>query len=234
MADEIDWEDEDPCDLDDDDFDDDDTEEECRQKRLAILVWASRAALVIIIQKFLQGTSSAGVTQVSFKTYLADAHAKAAVLGRQKAGDTSGLSASDILLGEQIADAEEKYLARFIEDLQNGRYTDNEEAAIRRANMYTDLLRGTSNRAFVTASNPEVTFTWILGGNENHCDDEDGLDCPSISVGGANGDGVYPASELPTTPGEGDTPCLGNCECEIVRDDGVSGFVRVGEEDDDA
>lgn len=228
---EDDWREDDPCDPDNEDFDDDDSETDCRQKRLAVLVLASRAALVLIIQKFLKGTSTAYVTHTSFKSYIADAHAKAAVLGRQKAGDNAGLSADDVILGKQIAETESKYLDRFIEDLQNGRYTDNEEAAIRRAKMYTDLLRGTSNRAFVTASLPHVMFRWILGANENHCDDGDGLDCPSISVGGINGDGTYPASELPTTPGEGDTPCLGNCLCDLEREDGVIGFGRVGEEE---
>lgn len=228
---EDDWEDDDPCDP-DYDGDDSDSEDTCRQKRLAFLTILARIALAAIIVKFLQGTQTGAVTEVGFRQYLAGAHAKAAMLGRQKSGDTTGLSTADLLLGEQIADNEGKYLKRFIEDLENGRYTEDEAGALRRAHMYTDLLRGTSNRAFVTASKPDDMFQWILGANENHCDDDDGLDCPSIAVGGANGDGLYPASELPTTPGEGDTPCLGNCECELEREDGVVGFGKVGSEDE--
>ena len=219
------WDDDDPCeDIEDAEDDDDFDEDECRQKRLDTLIIAAQALLSGIVLGYLRGNQTDQVTALGFMQMLGEAHARAAMLGRQKAGDNRGLTVEDRHLGARIAEGEGKFFDRFMEDLQKGRYEGDEAAAARRAHMYTNLLRGTANRGFVLASGPETMFRWVLGPNENHC--EGLIDCPSISIGGANNDGVYPAAELPTMPGEGLTPCMGNCECALIRADGVSGFAR--------
>jgi hypothetical protein len=39
--------------------------------------------------------------------------------------------------------------------------------------------------------------------------------------------GPYYGFNLPIYPGSGDTACLGNCKCTLVREDGVPSFAPV-------
>lgn len=86
-----------------------------------------------------------------------------------------------------------------------------------RTDLYVGKMRGSANDAFRDASDPDAEFDWELGGNEDHCDD-----CPQIAAASP-----YRQDTLYTTPGAGDTECLGNCTCVLVRGDGIRGFDRV-------
>jgi hypothetical protein len=54
----------------------------------------------------------------------------------------------------------------------------------------------------------DVLMAWVLDDGADHCDE-----CPVLAA-----DGPYAAEEIPTWPGQGDTPCLDRCKCEIHAD----------------
>lgn len=156
-----------------------------------------------------------------FKLILNDGHAGAWVLGRQRAGDLTGSTFEDYLLGTGYADSQSDYLLGFISDLQSGRYTDDDGAykvgAIRsRANLYLQTMRGTSGAGFVAASEIDEEFTWDLNDSvEEHCDD-----CPYLAT-----QNPWSPSTLYAYPGDGQTACLGNCKCRLIRSsDGLTSF----------
>lgn len=154
----------------------------------------------------------------SFANDLADWHADAWVLGRQRSGVSGDRNDYDDLIGRALADQESQWLVNFYADLENGRYGkpgEVSEAAVRaRSRLYAGKLRGTTNRAFVETTAPNVAFEWVLGGAEEHCSD-----CPRMAELGP-----WYRDTLAFVPGEGGTPCLTNCKCRLVRDDGVEGF----------
>ncbi len=150
---------------------------------------------------------------------LEDAHAQAAMLGRHRAGDMAPLEADDVTFASAVVDAESEYLDAFVRDLECGKYTaENGLPDIARisarAALYAGRLRGTANETFTLASDEDLTFTWVLGGDEEHCEA-----CPDLAQGSP-----YRAEELPTIPGANATPCLWNCRCSLVRSDGRTGF----------
>lgn len=159
----------------------------------------------------------------AIKELLNDGHASAWVLGRQRAGDLSAPTEADELVGIGYADGQADFLLAFMEDIENGRYTMddgtlNMTAIQNRMNLYVQNIRGTSGASFVANSPDDDEFTWELGGAEDHCDD-----CPEL-----NSLNPWTQSELYAFPGDGNTACLGNCLCRLVRQsDGRSSFAPV-------
>lgn len=149
-----------------------------------------------------------------FDSVLLEGHSNAWWLGRVMGGDVSDFDEDiDLIVGRGYKDAEADYLDGFLDDLHNGRYLTadgslNAKAIAARERLYLGKMRGTVNDAFVYASAVEDQWYWRLGAVELHC-----LDCPEFAT---LFDGVS-KSELFTTPGAGDTPCLGNCTCHIER-----------------
>ena len=234
---EPDWESEDPCadagDEDDDDNDPDDDDEpvdydpdKCRQKRFRALCLLTLANLVMICGNLQRNRTHPITAEIAFANALVDGHAKAAMLGRQKAGLWAGLSPDDVLLAEKIAFVDAKFASKLIDDIVAGKYDGKEKQLENRLWLYIERLRGTANKGFVVAS-ADATFQWRLGANEDHCESISALDCIQLATGGPNNDGRYLAQDLPTYPGMGDTPCMTNCYCTITRDDGMSGFTKV-------
>lgn len=85
-------------------------------------------------------------------------------------------------------------------DARLGRYADA---------LYPTAIRG----AVVPVAEEGVLMRWILDAGADHCDR-----CPDLAAGGpyTDDDGSNP---LPTYPGDGDTPCFGNCRCSIEFDE---------------
>lgn len=112
----------------------------------------------------------------------------------------------------------------FLGDLKakDSRYFDEETGEYihgsmdSRADLYVGKMRGSANQAFMDFSPDDATFTWVLGDKE-HCDD-----CVGYSEIIVNS----PKDEVIAVPGAGDSACLGNCGCTLVRDDGVAGFAH--------
>ena len=152
---------------------------------------------------------------------LTDRHARAAVLGRQLAGDRRPRNMGDDIFASMVTLRERDYLERFRRDLQAGRYTDEEgnpkvSQIQQRALAYTGKLVGTANEAFVAASWGH-SFHWIMGAAEEHCED-----CPRLAR-----EGPYQWDNLPTVPRANKTQCKFNCRCHLKRDDGLEGFYAV-------
>lgn len=151
---------------------------------------------------------------------LEDAHAHAAYLGRFHAGDTAPPEADDRRFAETVVDGQAEFLARFMQDLEGGRYAESAEGAAARAALYASRLVGTSNEVFILASD-DTLWEWVLGASEQHCPD-----CPGRAAGGP-----YTAEALAGMgyPGSGSTACKVRCRCSVRRADGREGFRAAGE-----
>lgn len=156
-------------------------------------------------------------------------HTEADLIGQRM----GGLDVASTLRAEQIGrimrDIESQYLNDFLAKIEDEGYLDddgelNEDAIYHRQRLYLGKARGTGNQAFVDVSPGSAKFDWDLG-LEDNCPD-----CPVLAGGGP-----YTKETLYTTPGAGDTVCLGNCGCVIRRSDGVVGIeaIRYGDPDDD-
>lgn len=157
------------------------------------------------------------------KELLNDGHASAWVIGRRRAGDLSAATEADELVGIGYADGQSDFLLSFMEDVENGRYTDENGDLVlskiqNRLDLYVLNMRGTSGASFVASSDDDEEFTWTLGGAELHCPD-----CPELAELSP-----WTQSELYAFPGDGNTKCLSNCLCHLERSsDGRTSFKPV-------
>lgn len=155
---------------------------------------------------------------------LLEGHANASWIGRAFGLDlTDAPTEDDLLLGRAMRDADGDHLLNFLDDLENGRYLNDEgefmlKSAQSRARLYVGKMRGTTGQAMVDALGDEALHTWRLSAIEEHC-----TECPELAQ-------IFvkvPRSELWTTPGGGRTPCLGNCLC-FLESESVAGDVITG------
>lgn len=145
-------------------------------------------------------------------------HANAYALGL----DLAGAEGDGIAHGARMADLEAVYVRGFRDRLESGqRYFDDAGEIDLGSGLLANDLRlyaskagGSANAGFVDGSDDSAEFDWLLGGAEEHCED-----CPYIAEGSP-----YTKGTLYTKPRQGDTPCLSNCTCRLVRSDGVTGF----------
>lgn len=168
------------------------------------------------VEAFLNGEIDGDALYYAFGEDLQQAHSQAASFGRRRAGGAGGdgITEEDRIFGRGRADYETDFLEGFIRDLEDGRYDDDPEGAVRRASQYSGALRGTGNASFVASSPDTAEFYWRLGGAEEHCEE-----CPYLAE-----QSPYFADELPIFPGSNGTPCLFNCRCFLERSDGKRAF----------
>lgn len=158
-----------------------------------------------------KGDIRVGEWQNRMAALIRDGHIEAHELGQMLAGVRypNALLASSAV--RPIVDGEGEYLAGFADKITNGGYDLTQAADIlrldTRCRLYIGKMRGSSGIGFVDGSPPGSEFVWHLGGVEDHCED-----CPLIASLSP-----FSASTLYTTPGQGDTPCLGNCKCFLSR-----------------
>lgn len=153
-----------------------------------------------------------------FDSVLLNGHTQAWAMGRQRGGDLRPLSPSDQLVGIAAKDQEAVYLHGFMQDIQNGRYTDDEGLLKvghikQRASLYVGKIRGTASEAWANASPADMTMNWVMLAME-HC-----TDCPRMAALSP-----WDPQDLWAYPGSGDTECLGNCKCILRREDGEESF----------
>lgn len=168
-----------------------------------------------LTQKLVDGKITPTEWHDALEALLMEGHSNAWQIGRTLGGaDVSDFNDSDLYAGRGYKDVEADYLARFLDAIQNGAFTDEETGTIiasridNRARLYLGKMRGTANDAFVYGSPDEADFYWKLGAPEEHCEE-----CPQLAE-------LFNPSKkehLFATPGSGDTPCLGNCYCHIER-----------------
>lgn len=132
--------------------------------------------------------------------------------------------------GRAIDEAAENYIAETVSvqgNYASGLADDilagdaSESAGLARADQYARRMRGSANRAFIKASDPETAFNWTLGGNENHCST-----CPEYaSMNPWFKDTAFasPGEDVDAS-GTKATECGSACLCKWVRDDGREGF----------
>jgi hypothetical protein len=147
---------------------------------------------------------------------LAEAHAQAGFLGRQRAGDRAPFDTDDTRFGQLVAQEEWPFLSGFAHDIATGRYTGEDgtldvEAIRRRAGLYVARVFGTANEALLLTSGEKVW--WILG-DKDHCSG-----CLRLAAGSPYGPG-----ELKVAPRSGATQCLSQCGCVCRTDSGLETF----------
>lgn len=175
--------------------------------------------LVNLTGRLADGKITLEKWQDRFLGVLEQRHSDAWTLGRQRAGDSAAQSQDDTQEGAAITDGEARFLQRFADDIAEGRYaredgTLDKEKLQKRAGFYAKRLLGSCNEAFVTHSDPDATFDWVMGSAE-HCDD-----CPALAAGSP-----YSADVLWTFPRSGATQCLFHCKCHLKRSDKITGFL---------
>jgi hypothetical protein len=171
----------------------------------------------------LAGGMSVGEWRDAMEAEIDEMHYQTHLIGQKISGNTSMDMAWARRVAAQMRDEESQYLNDFAAKIEDGGYelVDgglNDDAVYSRQRLYLGKSRGTGNQAFVDASPIGSEWDWILGGIEEHC-----ADCPVLAAGGP-----YIDETLYTTPGAGDTPCLGNCKCHIKRADGAVGILPIG------
>lgn len=172
-----------------------------------------------INKKLIAGNLSVDGWYDQMNDMLLEGHANSWWIGRGFAGDASEFTEMDLLMGRAFRDADADYLIGFRDRIKDGKYQDeNGDWMPRKLNansrLYVGKMRGTTNESFVSTMPDDARWSWKLGATEEHCDE-----CPQYP---AIFDKV-PRDELFTTPGSGDTPCLGNCLCYL---DAVVGSVE--------
>jgi hypothetical protein len=154
-----------------------------------------------------------------FYDIILQTNANAIWIGRDLITETdTKFSSNDVLRARGYADVDAEYLQGFLDDLADGRYTDDDgnlklNQIRNRMRLYLGKARGVSAQASVDGLPLETEIYWRLGSNEKHCGE-----CPTL----ASISPFFP-DDLFTTPGAGDTPCLGNCKCylEFKLDEGT-------------
>jgi len=161
------------------------------------------------------GTLDSDAYQEAFSDELRSLHADMYKIGRELAGNAATAEEAE-QIGLQIADLEQSFLAGLIQDLADGRYDGVSPALDQRLGMYASKGSSTASLGFVDGSGADEEFYWDMNGAvEDHCQD-----CPYLEA-----NSPYMKETLYTSPRQGDTPCLTNCKCRLVRSsDGQTGF----------
>ena len=171
-------------------------------------------------QRFADGEITADEWGDLFNALLVKSHTESWLLGAKHGGkDVTNLDHLANRYGQHAADTENEWLSNFINDLDSGRYLDDDGklkigAVDNRSLLYASKLRATANQSFVDSGEADEDYAWHMTGWE-HCND-----CPRLAALSP-----YKPHELFTVPGGGDTECLSRCRCVLTRiSDGTKGF----------
>lgn len=170
------------------------------------------AAMVAVAREFAERGGDIRFA-AQFVEMLSDAHARAHLLGQF--GVDSRMMAESRAYSVMFAgnNPEADFIEGFrraLEERDPRYFRDDEwdaDAITQRMRMYQGKIRGTQGWGLVDVAEPAAQFDWRLGAVEDSC-----ADCPELAA-------VSPwfKETLYTTPGSGDTPCLYNCACTLVR-----------------
>lgn len=191
------------------------------QRALILSQEVARRQLNTLTAHLANGTLSPDAYADKLYDTLLRAHRQACYLGRYRAGDTSPPDADDVRFASDVMRGEDAYLAAFADTLAEGGYRApdgslQEHAVLRRAEMYLSRVVGTANEVWALTTPGRIH--WKLGEAE-HCHNAHGYDCPKLAAGGP-----YTWQSLPTAPKACETPCIFNCTCLLVSEDGTTSF----------
>lgn len=180
---------------------------------------AARRLLRGHMELYASGTVTEEQWFTAGKSLLEQMHTRAAYMGRLQSGGSPPMGQIDKDFGKIVASLEHNYLEQFKADLWGNRYRRDDgtlmtELMTARIDTYAGRLRGTATEMLVGMSDDHHLWVWHLGG-ENNC-----YECPLFAEGSP-----YTKSTLPAIPGANETPCLFNCNCHLIRDDGVSSYL---------
>lgn len=203
-------------------------DEQARNRRRRATQATFTALLLLVLrrmdaafERFARNEIKLEILHSKLHNILERGHARAAYLGRMRAGDTSPFDEADREYGAHVATTEETWLDPFVQDIRAGKYGAEEfdtEALSVRAVFYVLKLRATANEAFASTLADDTMIYWRLGGDEgHHCGD-----CPHFAE-----QSPYRASELPAYPSDGTTECVTLCNCFLETENGVNGFQSV-------
>lgn len=170
--------------------------------------------IAAIVAAYLAGGDTS-LFERDMREALLNAHTEACYLGRTLAGDTAPPEEDDRKFAALVMAGELWFLARFVEDLERGRYVGEDgeirEAGIRqRALLYAGKLAATAIEAWALTLGPEAEGRWVLQPAE-HCET-----CLSEAALGWR-----PLQSFTRWPGGGDTICLTNCKCFVETRSGA-------------
>lgn len=158
------------------------------------------------------GDLTARQFELAMQRTLKPAYEEAARLGKAKA---KNLHPDDVILSKRDLAAvnrerydEHKYLKGFSDDI-NGKYRELDAEQLQaklewRANMYADALAGEYDDSMRAHMPDEMEARWVLGPAE-HCGD-----CVQYASVG-----WQPVSKWKSSPRDGSTKCLSNCNCHF-------------------
>lgn len=174
----------------------------------------AKRTLLDLTEKNQAGQLDSDAYQQAFSDELRDLHSDMYKIGRELAGNAATAEEAK-QIGAQITDLEQAFLQGLVVDLADGRYDGITPALDQRLGMYASKGSSTASAGFVDGSDADEEFYWDLNGAvEDHCQD-----CPYLEA-----NSPYMKDTLYTAPRRGDTPCLSNCKCRLVRSDGQTGF----------
>lgn len=217
------------------DDDEDEDEEDIEKRRRFLVVWFDYALGTAEERVSTLGRSvarraiSIDEWASEFRALMESAHIEAWSIGRRLAGDGRLFDPSDARAGSHVwREQDEEFFGNFLRDLRQGRYgrpgttagpdAFREAQVVARSRSYARATRGTVHEAFAD-SLPETEQTWWELGEAEHCAHSPRFryNCPDLAAGSP-----YPAGELPTVPGRGDTPCVNECHCHLRTASGYS------------
>jgi hypothetical protein len=184
------------------------------------IVMAHRLRLRDITEKLSTGEISVAEWKLLFAEILQSGHFESWLAGKERGGDMSEPTITDAMMARAAKDAELVWLNNFATQLVtlDPRYFGDDgkmllDPVAARAETYTQKFRGTANVAFVETSSVLDELDWVMTTLE-HCDD-----CPRLAALSP-----YTKDTLFVYPGGGETQCVFNCGCELVRSDGAKSF----------
>jgi hypothetical protein len=191
------------------------------QATLDALFGRTRTAIAGLAESLADGALDPRGFGDALVAALEGAHTEAVVIGRHHAGDLAPPEADDATFAGLVVDGEAEYLARFVEDLESGRYTDQGGnwkvgAIAGRAQMYGAQLVRTANEVWALTLPETTLFYWHASKDEGSCSD-----CPDRETGSP-----YRQEDLPEW---GSGECLTNCRCSITTGSGREGFTLPAE-----
>jgi HK97 family phage portal protein len=171
------------------------------------------------MERYKSGTITADELQGVLSDLIYNTHRKQYELGWTTGGNEPTAAQLDAF-ARTVTDTQQEYLANFIQDITDGRYTDADGtldldgALAQRSRMYAANTSASASAGFIEGSPEDEEFIWRLGPVE-HC--EDCLYIQTLSP--------FDKSTIFTNPREGETQCLSNCKCQWIRQsDGLAPF----------
>jgi HK97 family phage portal protein len=192
--------------------------DESLQREHDALINRTQENLNALLKRYANKQLEAAGFIEEFGNILSESHAAAYRLGWRLSDGPVPDPVAFTDFGERAAALESPFVQGLINDLESGRYGEAVEVGSAglqaRLDLYSRKVSASASDGFVDGSETDSDWAWELGGTEDHCED-----CPYIAASGP-----YTQDTLFTKPRAGDTPCLGNCLCRLVRNDGVAGF----------